>query len=60
MKMLIDLWMDGYDNDKQMKDACIAYVQDQLDSTGTSVKVLWVDKVEGESNYRLTKAIDGV
>lgn len=46
MKMLIDVWVDGYDDPKQRKEACIEWVKTQLDTTATSVKILWIDKEE--------------
>ena len=45
MKMLIDLWMDGYETEEDHKKACIAFVEEQLDFAGSSVKIL---EVEGE------------
>ena len=45
MKMLIDLWMDGYETEEDHKKACIALVEEQLDFAGSSVKIL---EVEGE------------
>jgi len=43
MKFLIDLWMDGYNSEEEMKEACIVYIKDQLDSSATSIKVLNYD-----------------
>lgn len=40
MKFLIDLWLDGYDNEEKMKEAAYEYIYDQLNSAGTSIKIL--------------------
>jgi hypothetical protein len=41
MKMLIEIWLDGYDTEEAMKDACIEFVQEQLDMSASSIKILW-------------------
>lgn len=46
MKILIDLYMDGYETEEEMKKACIEYVEEQLDSAAISVKVLWSELEE--------------
>ena len=48
MKMLIDIWLDGYESEAERKKACIEFVKEQLDMTASSIKILWVEKVEGE------------
>ena len=48
MKMLIDLYMDVYNTQKERKEACIEYVKDQLDSTAITVNILWVEAVDEE------------
>lgn len=49
MKMLIDLWMDGYETEEEHKKACIAFVEEQLDFAGSSVKIV---EIEGEKYER--------
>jgi hypothetical protein len=46
MKMLIDIWMDGYETKEEHKNACIQFVKDQLDFTAASVKIHWVEDVK--------------
>lgn len=46
MKFLIELYMDGYESQKDMKQACIEYIQDQLDFSAGSIKILWSEEVE--------------
>jgi len=48
MKMLIEFYLDGYETEKEMKAACIEYVEEQLNMSASSIKVLWVEKVTGE------------
>jgi len=46
MKFLIELDMDGYDTEKEMKEACIVFIEEQLDFTASSVKILWSEEVK--------------
>jgi hypothetical protein len=41
-KFIVDLWLDGYDSEEEMADACVQFIMEQLDFSGSSVKV---DKV---------------
>jgi hypothetical protein len=41
-RITIDLWLDGYNTDEEMFEACIEFVRDQLDGTASSVTI--VDK----------------
>jgi len=40
MKFLIDLWMDGYDSDEDEEAGCREFIDEQLDFTASSVKIL--------------------
>lgn len=55
MKMLIELWLDGYETEEQRKEACIEYVEEQLNMTASSIKVLWV-----EGDVRATIVTPGI
>jgi hypothetical protein len=46
MKFVIDLWLDGYEDDEEMRKACIEFIKESLDVTASSVKVYPV--VDGE------------
>lgn len=46
MKMLIEIWMDGYETEAEHKKACIEFVKDQLDFSAGSVNILWVEDVK--------------
>ena len=41
MKMLIEIWLDGYNTEKEMESACIEFVEEQLNMTASSIKILW-------------------
>lgn len=43
MKVLIDIWLDGYTTPEEHKRACLEFIEAQLDFSGSSVKVLWVE-----------------
>ena len=38
-KFLVDLWLDGYDTEEEMVAACEEFIQEQLDTTASSVHV---------------------
>ena len=42
MKVLIEVWMDGYDSAGEMRAAILEHI-DELDSTATSFNVLWAE-----------------
>lgn len=50
MKFLIDLSMDGYDSEEEEKEACIAFIEEQLDFSASSVKILWAETPGVEIN----------
>jgi hypothetical protein len=54
---LIDLWLDGYDNEKSMKEACAEFIYDQLNVTASSVTIIEVDKtlINGKVVYVSTE-----
>lgn len=39
MKFIVDLWLDGYNNDDEMEKACIEFIQESLDFSASSVSV---------------------
>lgn len=42
MRLIIDIWMDGYMNEQDMEKACLEYVEEQLNSTAISAKIIKV------------------
>lgn len=42
-KFVVEVWMDGYDSDEEMEQACIEYLED-MSATAITVKV--IEKVE--------------
>lgn len=48
-KFIIDLWLDGYENEEEMKDACFEFIDDQLNMTASSIKMIGQIKEQEES-----------
>lgn len=44
MKILIELYLDGYTDEKQRREACLEFVEEQLNMTASSVKILWAEE----------------
>jgi len=38
-KFIVDLWMDGYDTEEEMIEACEEFIYEQLNFTASSVKI---------------------
>ncbi len=38
MKFVVDLWLDGYDNDADLQKACLEFIKENLDFSASSVK----------------------
>lgn len=49
MKFIVDLELDGYESEEEMKMACIEFIKDQLDFSASSVTV---EVFEDETTYR--------
>ena len=48
---LVDLWLDGYDNDEDREKAELEFIKEQLDMCSSSVKVAEVpEKFVNELN----------
>ena len=39
-KFMVDLWMDGYETEAEMKQACDTFIYDQLNMTASSVTII--------------------
>lgn len=50
MKFLIDLNKDGYNSKEEEQEACKQFIMDQLDSTATYIKILWMQDLNAEPN----------
>ncbi len=50
MQFLIDLWLDGYDTEEEQLEACKIFIHDQLDFSGSSVRILQVIGDKDENN----------
>ena len=43
-KFIVDLWLDGYDTEEEMVDACKEFICDQLNFSASYVKIELVDE----------------
>lgn len=43
-KFLVELWLDGYETEEEMADACETFILEQLDMTASSVKVTRIEE----------------
>lgn len=48
-KFIVDLWMDGYNTEEEMEKACEEFIKEQLDFSGSSVKI---QKIEENQNVK--------
>lgn len=39
-KFIVDLWLDGYETEEAMAEACEQFIYDQLNFSGSGVKVM--------------------
>jgi hypothetical protein len=39
-RFVIDLWLDGYDSEAEMIEACEEFIQEQLSFAGSGVKIV--------------------
>jgi hypothetical protein len=65
MKFIVDLWLDGIDDDpdgKAQEEACLTFIQEQLDMTASSVKVEKYnpDRVLIEKEAEINKAFSAL
>jgi len=45
-KYLVELWLDGYESDAEREQAELAFIEEQLDFSGSSVKVTKVAETD--------------
>ena len=38
-KFLVDLWLDGYESEEEMEEACYEFISEELNMTASSVRV---------------------
>jgi hypothetical protein len=43
-KFIVDLWLDGYDTEEEMIDACQEFIYEQLDFSASSVKIELIEE----------------
>jgi hypothetical protein len=45
-RFIVDLWLDGYDTEEEMIDACKEFIYEQLDFSASNVKIEMIDEVQ--------------
>ena len=45
---LVNLWLDGYESEEEMIDACHEFIVEQLDMTASSVHAYLMPEQDGE------------
>lgn len=50
MKYIIDLFLDGYDTEKEQEEACRQFILDELDISSSSIKV--IGKIEDDEEEK--------
>ena len=44
-KFIIDFWLDGYDSEEEMIEACEEYILESLNSAASSITIIKVDEI---------------
>jgi hypothetical protein len=39
MKFIVDLWLDGYEMEEDMEEACFEFIYEQLNFSASSVEI---------------------
>jgi len=45
-KFIVDLWLDGYETEEKMAEACEQFIYDQLNFSGSGVKIMKIPSPE--------------
>ena len=43
-KFIVDLWLDGYETEEEMAEACEQFIYDQLNFSGSGVEITRVEE----------------
>lgn len=57
-KFMVDLWLDGYTNPDELEEACEDFIYEQLNFSGSDVKIQNIDKVEANNPLVLGKLLN--
>ncbi len=49
-KFIVEMWMDGYETEEEMKAACKEFMYEQLDFSASSVKITELPEEPKEPN----------
>ena len=53
-RFIVDLWLDGYDTEEEMIDACEEFIYEQLNFSASNVKIEKNDEDRKMTNYLKT------
>ncbi len=45
-KFIVEMWMDGYEDEEEMAEACAEFMRDQLDFSASSVTITRIEDDE--------------
>ncbi len=48
-KFVVEMWLDGYESEKEMDEACEEFIYDQLNFSASYVKITKVEEKNDES-----------
>lgn len=43
-RFIVDIWLDGYDTEEEMIDACEEFIYEQLNFSASNVKIEKIDE----------------
>jgi hypothetical protein len=55
-KFIVDLWLDGYEDEKELEKACKEFIKEQLNFAASCVTVTLVKNKKKKQKIRLTSA----
>ena len=47
-KFIVELWLDGYDTEEEMEEACAEFIYEQLNFSASSVKITKLDTEDSD------------
>jgi len=56
-RFIVDLWLDGYDTEEAMAEACEEFMEEQLNFTASSVRIKRIEDTPLVRRIRPTKAM---
>jgi len=51
-KFIVGLWMDGYDTEEEMEEACEEFIHEQLNFAASYVQIIKIEESEYEKAFK--------